>query len=92
MLDEHVAVTEGEKQINDLSHKRGEDLRVARTELSESYKKLLAAIEVWENDFVLRAPADGKVAFYDFWADQQFVTQGKSVFIIAPNISKASFW
>ncbi|MCE9520308.1 MAG: HlyD family secretion protein, partial [Verrucomicrobia bacterium] len=25
---------------------------------------------------------------YDFWADQQFVTQGKSVFIIAPQISQ----
>jgi HlyD family secretion protein len=88
LLEEQVAVTEVEKQINELSHKRSEDLRVARSELSESYKKLLAGIEIWENEFVLRAPADGTVAFYDFWADQQFVTQGKSVFIIAPRISQ----
>lgn len=88
LLEEEVAVTEGEKQIHDLTHKRSEDLRIARSDLAESYKKLLAAIEMWENDFVLRAPADGTVAFYDFWADQQFVTQGKSVFIIAPQISQ----
>jgi multidrug resistance efflux pump len=88
MLEEEVAVTECEKQIRDLSHKRSEDLRVARSELSEAFKKLLAAIEIWENDFVLRAPTDGTVAFYDFWADQQFVTQGKSVFIIAPEITQ----
>lgn len=88
LLEEQVAVTEVEKQINDLTHKRAEDLRIARSELSECYKKLLAAIEMWENEFVLRAPADGAVAFYDFWADQQFVTQGKSVFIIAPQISQ----
>lgn len=88
LLEEEVAVTEVEKQIHDLTHKRSEDLRIARSELAESYKKLLAGIEIWENDFVLRAPADGTVAFYDFWADQQFVTQGKSVFIIAPDISQ----
>lgn len=88
LLEEKVAVAEVEKQIQDLTHKRGEDLRIARSELAESYKKLLTGIEMWENDFVLRAPADGTVAFYDFWADQQFVTQGKSVFIIAPHVSQ----
>ncbi len=88
MLEEQVAVTECEKQIRDLTHKRSEDLRIVRSELAEAFKKLLAAIEIWENEFVLRAPTDGTVAFYDFWADQQFVTQGKSVFIIAPHISQ----
>ena len=88
LLEEEVAVTECEKQIHDLTHKRSEDLRLARSDLSEAFKKLFAAIETWENDFVLRAPTDGTVAFYDFWVDQQFVTQGKSVFIIAPEISQ----
>ncbi|MEI6536681.1 MAG: hypothetical protein WCN98_15150, partial [Verrucomicrobiaceae bacterium] len=47
MLEQQVAVTECEKQIRDLSHKRSEDLRIASSELAESFKKLLAGIEIW---------------------------------------------
>lgn len=87
-LDEQIGAAEYEKQIHDLAHQRAEALRTARLALAESTRKLLAAIEVWENDFVLKSPVDGHVAFYDFWADQQFVTAGKSVFIVAPAVSK----
>jgi HlyD family secretion protein len=43
---------------------------------------------VWEADFVLRAPADGLVAFYDFWSDQQYVTAGRQVFLIVPETTR----
>ncbi len=87
IIEQEIAASEYEKQIRELTHKRKEDLRSAATDLAGSLKKLLNDIEIWENDFVLRAPSDGVVAFYDFWADQQFVTQGKAVFIIAPEAS-----
>ncbi|MBL9142448.1 MAG: HlyD family efflux transporter periplasmic adaptor subunit [Verrucomicrobiaceae bacterium] len=87
-LDEQIGAAEYEKQIHDLAHQRAEALRLARLALAESTRKLLAAIEAWESDFVLKSPVDGRVAFYDFWADQQFVTAGKSVFIVAPEVSK----
>jgi HlyD family secretion protein len=87
VLEHEIASVEYEKQIREILHKRSEDLRLARSDLVETLRKLLAQIDVWENDFVLRAPIDGIVAFYDFWTDQQFVGQGKSVFIIAPENS-----
>jgi multidrug resistance efflux pump len=87
VLEHEIASAEYEKQIREIRHKRSEDLRLARSDLIETVRKLLGQIDVWENDFVLRAPIDGIVAFYDFWTDQQFVAQGKSVFIIAPENS-----
>jgi multidrug resistance efflux pump len=87
LIADQIAATEYEKQIRDLRHTRSEDLRMAALSLAEALKKLLAEIASWENEFVLRAPADGTVAFYDFWADQQFVVSGKTVFIIAPETS-----
>ena len=45
-------------------------------------------IDVWDTDFVLRAPADGVVAFYDFWADQQFVSAQRQVFLIVPETTR----
>jgi multidrug resistance efflux pump len=87
LLEHEITSADYEKQIRDIVHKRSEDLRLARNDLIESLKKLLAGIDIWENDFALRAPTAGVVAFYDFWTDQQFVAQGKSVFIIAPETS-----
>lgn len=83
-LEEEIVSGEYEKQLNELIHKREEDLRMAAVDLADACKKLLGAVEMWETEFVLRAPTDGRVAFYDFWSDQQFVEQGKAVFIIAP--------
>ena len=85
LSSEEIALSEYERQIRDLTHKRTEDLRLARTTLAEALKKGLAAIEAFESDYVLRAPVSGTVAFYDFWSDQQFVTAGKDVFVIAPD-------
>src|SRR5262249_55399966 len=71
---EEVAATDTEKQIHDCIHQRAEELRTVRATLAESLKKLFAAIDQWENDFVLRAPIDGRVGFYDFWSAEQYVT------------------
>jgi hypothetical protein len=53
-----------------------------------SLNKLRGEIDLWEAECVLRAPADGVVAFYDFWSDQQYVTAGRQVFLIVPETSR----
>jgi multidrug resistance efflux pump len=79
-----IAAADYEKQIAALEHTRREELRLSAMKVSGSAQKLSAAIDVWEADYVLRATVDGTVGFYDFWSDQQFVTAGKEVFIVAP--------
>jgi multidrug resistance efflux pump len=87
LLEEEIAAAGYEKQIRETEHKQAEDLRTLGSALAESLKKLLAEVDQWESLYVLKAPASGVVAFYDFWTDQQFVTEGKAVFIIAPDTS-----
>ena len=79
-----IEASKAEKDLRDLDHDRSESLRTAREELRAQLNKLLGAIGVWEADYVLRAPGEGNVAFYDFWSDQQFVTAGRQVFLIVP--------
>ena len=86
-IEAEIAAGDYAKQIETLLHARREDLRKSHHALTNSAQKLLAAIDVWETDFVLRSPVDGTVGFYDFWSGEQFVTAGKEVFIIAPKIS-----
>ena len=82
-----IAAGDYEKQIESLLHARQESLRQSHQMLADAAQKLLAAIALWEADYVLRAPVDGTVGFYDFWSGEQFVTAGKEVFIIAPELS-----
>lgn len=86
--DGEIEAARLEKEMRDLEHERREALRLGRERLRVSLNKLRGELDVWEADFVLRAPADGVVAFYDFWSDQQFVTAGRQVFLIVPETTK----
>jgi HlyD family secretion protein len=87
VMEDQIALNDYEKQLNDLAHQRGESLRLGRQTLSEAWKKLMASMQAWEADFVLRSPVEGCVGFYDFWKEQQYVTAGKTVMIVVPAIS-----
>ena len=82
-----IAAGDYEKQIETLIHNRNEELRKSLQNVAGCSQKLLAAIDLWEADYVLRAPVAGAVGFYDFWSGEQYVTAGKEVFIIAPKTS-----
>lgn len=88
LSEAEVEASKSEKEVRDLDHERIEALRAAREDLRERLNKLLGAIELWAADYVLRAPGDGKVAFYDFWSDQQFVSAGRQVFLIVPETTR----
>jgi HlyD family secretion protein len=64
--DAEIEAAKLEKELSDLEHDRAESLRTAREQLRAQFNKLRGEIDVWDADFILRAPADGVVAFYDF--------------------------
>jgi HlyD family secretion protein len=88
LAEARIEAAKMEKQLRDLDHERAETLRKAREQVRSTLLKLRGEIDVWEADYVLRAPADGTLAFYDFWTDQQYVTAGRQVFLVLPETSK----
>jgi HlyD family secretion protein len=82
--DAEIEAAKLEKELSDLEHDRAESLRTAREQLRAQLNKLRGEIDVWDADFILRAPEDGVMAFYDFWSDQQFVTAQRQVFLVLP--------
>lgn len=88
LSEAEVEASKTEKELRDLEHNRTEKVRSAREELRSRLNKLRGAIDLWDTDYVLRAPGEGKVAFYDFWSDQQFVTAGRQVFLIVPETTR----
>ena len=51
----------------------------------EALQQLKSNIESWKKQFLLTAPQDGKVAFFDLWAVSQQVEQGKAVLSLLPS-------
>jgi multidrug resistance efflux pump len=86
--DAEIEAAKLEKELRDLEHERSESLRTAREELRAQLNKLRGQIDVWDSDYILRAPADGVVAFYDFWSDQQFVNAQRQVFLTVPETTE----
>ena len=88
LTDAEIEAARMERELRNLEHDRRDALTLAREKLRVSLNKLRGELDVWEAEFVLRAPADGLVAFYDFWSDQQYVTAGRQVFLIVPETSR----
>jgi multidrug efflux pump subunit AcrA (membrane-fusion protein) len=88
MADEEITLRELERKRGDVEHDYAKGQRIGLTEVKESLKRVLSRIDAWEQQFVLRSPSDGKVAFYEFWSRQQHVTQGSTVFVIVPEATE----
>ena len=88
LTEEEIARGTLEKELSTVRHQREEDLRLSREKLRGQSIALRSQIDLWQSDYVLRAPADGTVAFHDFWSDQQYVTAGQVVFLIVPETTR----
>lgn len=57
--------------------------------LVQSFNQLKIAIETWEMQYVLSSDINGRVAFMNYWSENQTVTQGDLVFTIIPSRNSA---
>lgn len=53
-------------------------------ELKNAIEQLYVQLTSWEQRYLLLAPITGKVTFMSVWSDNQNVTVGETVFVIAP--------
>ena len=50
----------------------------------QSLNQLKIAIRTWETNYILSSEIDGKVAFMNYWSENQTVTMGDLVFTVIP--------
>ena len=62
-----------------------------RNNLYQAYNQVLTAIENWELRYVVKAPIDGIINFYDYRSEEQFVQEGTSVCTIVPEELEAFY-
>ncbi|NSL88343.1 HlyD family efflux transporter periplasmic adaptor subunit [Chitinophaga sp. Mgbs1] len=58
---------------------------VLQQRLTDAYKQLLSSIAAWEEVNLLVSPIPGKVTFFRFWSENQYVKANEDVFTIVPD-------
>jgi multidrug resistance efflux pump len=73
-----------QKEIVTLGSEIRENQYEKERSLHESLLNLTAAIATWENLYVLKAPAEGKVSFSKVWNENQPVSGGDLIMTVIP--------
>ncbi len=84
LADARIQVSKLNQQILDLELENNKELKQKEMQLTESYDKLMAEIEIWKQKYLLISPVDGKVSFTKFWSENQQVTENEVVMTIIP--------
>ncbi|RBL91136.1 HlyD family efflux transporter periplasmic adaptor subunit [Chitinophaga flava] len=84
ILRSNAKVEELEQQIFDLNKSfEKEQISVIR-DVQMAARKLLGSYGSWKEKFVLVSPIKGKVVYYNFWKENQFVHAGEGIFMVVP--------
>jgi multidrug resistance efflux pump len=81
----NLQLTELQKTILDLRFQLREKERQLTLALHESYKRLQSHFAEWEQQYIMKAPIDGRVSFFKYWSENQFVNAGEEVLTIVPD-------
>lgn len=75
------------QEIMDLQMKRENELQTMQNRLIEDHDNLMAQIDIWEQNYVLRTPISGSVTFNKYWSSNQNVKRGDRVLTVIPRDS-----
>ncbi|AZA47100.1 HlyD family efflux transporter periplasmic adaptor subunit [Chryseobacterium carnipullorum] len=73
------------KENVDLSLQKENQKIELSTNLENSAQELKAQILTWKNKYLIEAPTDGKINFFDIWQKDQYVKNEQTLFSIIPN-------
>jgi len=56
--------------------------------IREAARQFNGAFGEWEQNYVLRSPVSGKVSFFKYWKENQFVQAGQAILMITPPLQE----
>jgi HlyD family secretion protein len=80
-----IQATSYQQKKGEMSQQALNEQRVLKMRTEETFWKLKSELERWKQSFLLIAPIAGEVAFFDFWAPNQYIQMGGEVISIIPS-------
>lgn len=74
-----LQIIQAEQQIVELSIQQENEIAEYERSLTQSYQQLVAQIAQWKQQYVLEAPAAGRVTLMNYWSKNQHVAVGDKI-------------
>lgn len=87
LQETEIQITQMQESLLDTEHQYIEKKNTYETELRTYASQLLAEIQLWEQTYAFISPINGQVTFTSYWAENQNLSLGESVFNIVPDKS-----
>jgi len=84
LAETELKINEADQAVIDKENQSQEEQKTYQLQLNESYNNLMAAIDVWELNYLVTTPIAGEVTLSKFWSKNQNVSKGEMVFTIIP--------
>lgn len=84
ILESLLQQKEYEKNISETELARQNEENILQQKLKDAIRKFKGDYAIWQQEYVIKSPVTGKVAFFKYWKENQYVVQGDGVFMIIP--------
>jgi multidrug resistance efflux pump len=82
-----IQINEVDQEIIDLDLDQEKLRKELQDIMTQTNDNLVAQIDIWEQNYLIKSPIDGSVSFNSFWSANQNVKQGDKVFTVLPSDS-----
>lgn len=79
-----ITAADYEEQKNKLLKARLDAIRMSSTEIFSSVKSLYSFADTWQQNYIVEAPIDGKLAYLSNLSENEFVRAEQALFAIIP--------
>ena len=84
LVNNDISISRLEQQILDLKLQSNSEISKLQLSVQEDYENLVAAVDNWEQQFLLRTNVSGTVSFTRIWSENQNVSAGDLVMTVIP--------
>jgi multidrug resistance efflux pump len=80
-----IELAEKKQLLQDYRINRQEEKEKLISALNEAFHNLKAQLRIWETTYLLVSPIRGKIAFTEYWSENQLVNIGQPVLSVVPD-------
>jgi HlyD family secretion protein len=84
LAETQLKINEADQAVIDKVNESEQGSKAYQLQLTESHDNLMAAIDVWELNYLIKTPIPGEVTLSKFWSKNQNVSKGEMVFTVIP--------
>ncbi len=85
VINTQIKIQELENQVLGFSQHQEQTDNDQLDDLKKLAMNLEADLASWQENFLLKAPVEGKVSFFKFWSEKQYVNEGTEIMYIKPD-------